>query len=209
MLDAMNATPSPGLSPPRRCRPLAVWLLLGLAACGGGGGGSSSEDAAASPGGAGSPSTPLATSAEISCGIADFQAEALRLVNARRAAGATCGARGSFAAAPALAWDAQLAQAAYRHSRDMADHDHFSHTGTDGSTLGARVSAAGYAWSGVGENIGAGYGSLQSVVDGWMASDGHCANLMSPGFTAFGLACARNSASSYGLYWTLDLARPQ
>ena len=52
-------------------------------------------------------------------------------------------------------------QAAYRHSRDMADHDHFSHTGTDGSTLGARVDAAGYAWSGVGENIGAGYGSLQ------------------------------------------------
>lgn len=208
MLDAMHATPHPAGAPPRRYRLLALGLLLALGACGGGGGGGG-EEVAASSDGASSPAAPLATGAEISCGFADFQAEALRLVNARRAAGATCGARGSFAAVPALAWDAQLAQAAYRHSRDMADNDHFSHTGTDGSTLGARVSAAGYAWSGVGENIGAGYGSLQSVVDGWMASDGHCANLMSPGFTAFGLACARNSASSYGLYWTLDLARPQ
>lgn len=209
MLDAMHAKPRSAGAPQHGYRLLALGLLLALGACGGGGNGGSSEDVAAAPGGASSPAAPLATDAEISCGFADFQAEALRLVNARRAAGATCGARGSFAAVPALAWDAQLAQAAYRHSRDMADHDHFSHTGTDGSTLGARVDAAGYAWSGVGENIGAGYGSLQSVVDGWMASDGHCANLMSPGYTELGLACARNNASSYGLYWTLDLARPR
>lgn len=85
-------------------------------------------------------------------------------------------------------------------------HDPFSHTGTAGSTLGTRITAAADARSGVGENIGAGYGSVQTVVDGWMASDGHCANLMSPGFTELGLAAAR---SSVGPYRTLAPARSQ
>jgi uncharacterized protein YkwD len=40
-----------------------------------------------------------------------------------------------------------------------------------------------------------------------MASDGHCANLMDADFTEFGLACARNEASTYRSYWTLDLVR--
>ena len=98
--------------------------------------------------------------------------------------------------------------AAYDHSRDMADNNYFSHTSRDGRTLGTRVTAAGYSWSGVGENIAAGYGSVQQTVDAWMASDGHCANLMNASFTQYGLACARNDASTYRTYWTLDLARP-
>jgi uncharacterized protein YkwD len=145
----------------------------------------------------------------LSCGLPNFQAEALRLVNARRAAGASCGSRGSFAAAPALAWHASLASAAYGHSRDMADVNYFSHTSADGRTPAARVSAAGYRWQAVGENIGAGYGTVQAVVDGWMASEGHCANLMTANFVHMGLACAKAPSSSFGTYWTLVLARPQ
>lgn len=175
---------------------IALSALLG---CGGGGG-----DSTPAEGG----SAPVAGGADITCGLAGFEADALRLINERRAAGAICGARGSYAAAPTLAAQAQLTSAAYAHSRDMADQNYFSHTSLDGRTPGARVSAAGYAWSSVGENIAAGYSTVQQTMDAWMASDGHCANLMNPGFTRFGLACARNSASTYGTYWTLDLARP-
>lgn len=188
--------------PPGLTRAVAAALTsLALGACGGGGG---NDQAAAPPGS----SAPPPAGTDVTCGLANFEADALRLINQRRAAGATCGSRGSFAAAAALSAQAQLTNAAYGHSRDMADNNYFSHTSLDGRTLGTRVSAAGYSWSSVGENIAAGYGTVQQTMDAWMASEGHCANLMAPGFTQFGLACARNSASTYGTYWTLDLARP-
>lgn len=192
---------------PRSLRVHAAALLLSLlAACGGGGG---SDDAApAGGGGAPAPGGGTSTGADVTCGLANFDADALRLINQYRAAGASCGSRGSFAPASALSAQAQLTSAAHGHSRDMADNNYFSHTSLDGRTPGTRVTAAGYSWSSVGENIAAGYGSVQAVVDGWMASDGHCANLMNPGFTQYGLACARNDASTYRLYWTLNLARP-
>jgi uncharacterized protein YkwD len=133
----------------------------------------------------------------------------LRLVNQYRAAGATCGSRGSFAPAAALTRQAQLASAAYGHSRDMADNNYFSHTSLDGRSLSDRINATGYAWSTIGENIAAGHGSVQAVVNAWMGSEGHCANLMNPNFTQFGLACARNDASTYRIYWTQNLARPR
>jgi uncharacterized protein YkwD len=188
-----------------RIHAAALSLSL-LAACGGGGG---SDDAAPASGGAApAPGGGASTGADVTCGLANFDADALRLINQHRAAGASCGSRGSFAPTTALAAQAQLTSAAYGHSRDMADNNYFSHNSLDGRTPGTRVTASGYSWSSVGENIAAGYGSVQAVVDGWMASDGHCANLMNPGFTQYGLACARNDASTYRLYWTLNLARP-
>ena len=173
------------------------WLavLLALQACGGGG-----DDGGATA------ATPVA--ADIGCGLANFQADALRIVNARRAQGASCGTRGSFAPAGALAWNTALANAAYGHSRDRADQNFFSHTGSDGSSFDARISAAGYSWHAVAENIAAGPTSVQAVVDGWMASDGHCANIMSASYRDMGLACARTASSAYGIYWTMDLGAP-
>ena len=103
-----------------------------------------------------------------------------------------------------------LAQAAAGHSQDMAARNYFSHTSADGRTLVDRVNATGYAWSSLGENIAAGYPSVNAVVDGWMASDGHCANLMNPAFRDIGMACVPGTASStYKTYWTLDLGKPR
>ncbi len=150
----------------------------------------------------------MSSGADVTCGLPDFQAEALRRVNAHRAAGAACGARGSYPSAPALTWNTVLTDASYGHSLDMANQNYFSHTSRDGRSAGDRVTAAGYRWSLVGENIAAGYGTVANVVAGWMASDGHCANLMNPNFRDFGLACARNGTSTYGDYWTMDLGRP-
>ena len=197
----------------------ALVLLTLLQACGGGGGDDSNnndvssaapatqtEPTASAP--AASAPTGTAPAPDTTCGLANFEADALRIVNQQRAAGASCGARGSFAPAAALMLNARLGTAAYGHSRDMADNNYFSHDSLDGRSMVQRINATGYAWSTVGENIAAGYGSVQSVVSGWMASDGHCANLMNPRFTEFGLACARNDASRYRTYWTQNLGRP-
>jgi uncharacterized protein YkwD len=140
------------------------------------------------------------------CNLVGFQAEAMRLVNAQRSAGASCGNRGAFAAAAPLAWNDALTQAGLRHSDDMVARNFFSHTGSDGTSAGTRATAAGYVWSSWGENIAAGQRSVADVVAGWMASDGHCANIMSPGFRDVGLACVSGDAgTTYGTYWTMVL----
>lgn len=197
-----------------------LMLLALLQACGGGGGddaNNSNASAAAPSATPAAPSAPApaasapagsAPAADTTCGLANFEADVLRLVNQQRAAGASCGARGSFAPAAALTPNARLAAAAYGHSRDMADNNYFSHDSLDGRSMADRINATGYTWSTIGENIAAGYDSVQSVVSGWMSSDGHCANLMNPRFTELGMACARNDASTYRLYWTQEFGRP-
>ena len=57
-----------------------------------------------------------------------------------------------------------------------------------------------------GENIAAGYSTVLSVMEGWLKSPGHCANIMSPYFREIGAAKAVNLNSTYHTYWTLDLA---
>lgn len=134
----------------------------------------------------------------------------LAAVNAHRRAGANCGSRGVFAPAPELTWNAALTQAAVVHSDDMVANNFFNHTGSNGSTLGTRATAAGYAWSSLGENIAAGQSTIAIVVDGWMKSDGHCANVMNAGFREIGAACvAGNANTSYRTYWTQDFGTPR
>jgi uncharacterized protein YkwD len=127
-----------------------------------------------------------------------------------RAAGTTCGARGAFAPTGAVTWNGKLTQSSDGHSRDMQALNYFSHTSADGRTLSDRINATGYLWSTIGENIAAGYPSVDNVMDGWIASDGHCANLMNPGFTEMGLACVSGTTvNSYSTYWTMNLGRPR
>lgn len=179
---------------------MAAGVSLMLAACGGGG------DAAPATGDQAVQPAPGATP---DCGLADFPATALTLINAQRAAGADCRSAGQFGPAAALRWNDLLAQAAAGHSSDMAENDYFSHTSRDGRTLAERIDATGYEWTSAGENIAAGYGSVEAVMAGWMASDGHCANIMKPQFTEMGMACVPGSASTtYTSYWTLNLAKP-
>lgn len=174
-----------------------VGLLALLSACGGGGGDSPAASSSGSTAAASSTGT---------CNLADFQQQVLDRVNALRATGGSCGASGNFAASKPLTWNGLLAKASDGHAADMATQNYFAHTSLDGRTLGTRVTAAGYSWQLVGENIAAGYSSVESVMAGWRASDGHCANLLNPAYTEIGVACvAAPSTSQYGNYWVMDL----
>ena len=143
----------------------------------------------------------------LTCNLTNFQQEILNRVNQARAAGRTCGST-SYAPAPALRWNGVLFNAAGAHSTDMAANNYFSHTSQDGRNPGQRITGAGYAWSGYGENIAAGQTSVQAVVDGWLASPGHCANIMNASYVDMATACVASSTSTYRTYWTMDLARP-
>jgi len=145
----------------------------------------------------------------MACGEANFRAQVLALINQRRAAAANCGSSGSFPQAAPVAWNDALLQAAWGHSSDMARRNYFSHTSPEGGSLSMRIDAAGYDWSSIGENIAAGQPDAASVIAGWMASPGHCKNIMTAAYVEIGMACAYNAASRYGRYYTLDLARPR
>ncbi|HEX5207985.1 MAG TPA: CAP domain-containing protein [Steroidobacteraceae bacterium] len=132
----------------------------------------------------------------------------LALTNQARARGRTCGAQ-SFPPAPPLSLAPDLMRAALAHSQDMAAHDFFSHTGSDGSTPGLRVTHAGYRWSMMGENVASGVRTPQEAVAGWLASPHHCANIMTAGFRQMGVAFAVNRRSGNVIYWTEDFGKPR
>lgn len=142
--------------------------------------------------------------------LGDWQAaaqEVLSRTNEARAKPRRCGSR-HYEAAPPLRWSDQLGQTALVHSQDMASADFFSHQGSDGSQVGQRARREGYQWLGVGENLAAGQGTPEQAISGWLASPGHCANLMDPRFTELGAAYATNPNSEAVIYWTQVFGLP-
>lgn len=117
---------------------------------------------------------------------ADFEDEVLDLVNARRAQGATCGGQ-TFGPTHALETNDKLTAAARLHAYDMYDRNFFGHTNPDDESPGDRIDAQGYAWSTWGENVANGQSSPEAVMQTWMSSSGHCANIMSPSFDEIGI----------------------
>ena len=125
----------------------------------------------------------------------------LDLVNATRATGCNCGTK-TMPPVPALTWNNRLATAAFKHSQDMNDKNYFEHTSQDGRSFSTRITAEGYNWLSVGENIAKGYSTEQEVVQAWFNSPGHCENIMSSKFTEMG-------AGRVGEYWTQDFGKPE
>ncbi len=133
--------------------------------------------------------------------------ELLAAINAARARRRQCGDV-TQPPAPAVAWSSALARTASQHASDLAARADISHTGSDGSDVGQRASAAGYGWTSVAENIAGGPASVAQVMSGWLSSPGHCANIMGASFRDVGMACVMQAGSLYTRYWTLVLARP-
>ncbi|MGE8174955.1 CAP domain-containing protein [Pseudomonas fluorescens] len=142
--------------------------------------------------------------------LGDWQAEGqklLEMINSARKQTRQCGAQ-SFAATQPLAWNATLATAAQAHTQSMANQNFFDHKDRDGRTPGDRAELAGYAGQQIGENIAAGQDTVRKVVDGWLSSPGHCANLMNPQFRELGAAYAVDPKSDAGIYWTAMFGTP-
>ena len=125
---------------------------------------------------------------------------ALALVNEARAQARRCGNE-RYAPAPPLVLDITLGSVAELHARDMARHGRMSHEGSDGSTPAQRLTRAGYVWRTVAENVAAGDTSADAVMRTWLASPGHCANLMNPDVREMGIAWAFEPSSPKGTYW--------
>ena len=121
----------------------------------------------------------------------------LDAVNQVRRQGADCRSEGTFPAAPSLKLAFPLTQAAQRHANTMAETGCFSHDGTgeapcpDGSAC-TRIAEAGYLWSAVAENIAINMGGVDDVVEQWLASDGHCKNMLSDRYTELGAGMVRD-----------------
>jgi len=92
-----------------------------------------------------------------------------------------------------LGLDHKLTQAAQKHSDDQANHSNMSHSGSDGSDPGERITESGFQWRSYGENVAYGYNDEVKCMKEWMDSPGHRANILSPKVTKFGSAVAYNS----------------
>ncbi|WP_338059057.1 CAP domain-containing protein [Streptomyces humi] len=129
-------------------------------------------------------STPKATAT-----ASGVVARIVELVNAERAK----------VGCSALTLNATLSKVAQAHSDDMAAHQNMSHTGSDGSSPGDRITRAGYTWSTYGENVAYGYATPEQVMAAWMASPGHKANILDCAFKEIGVGLAQPNS-----YWTQD-----
>ena len=121
--------------------------------------------------------------------IAAWEQEVFDLVNAIRAENDL----------PAYEYDEKLADVARAHSQDMIDREFFDHTNPDGDQPWDRMSAAGIRWYAAAENIAAGQRTPEEVVDAWMNSPGHRANILGDcEYLGVGVALG----GSFGYYWT-------
>ncbi|OSP42583.1 stress protein, partial [Streptomyces sp. 13-12-16] len=123
-------------------------------------------------------------------GLSRTTGEVIELTNRERAR----------AGLPPLSHDPLLTAAAQAHSADMVARDFYSHTAPDGGRPWDRAAAAGSARRTIGENIACGQRSAAEVVQGWMNSPGHRANILKAGFTHIGVGFAGGGRA--GTYWT-------
>ncbi len=108
---------------------------------------------------------------------------------------------------PALVANTHLSRSAQGWTRTMVAIGAFTH----GSDFAARITQAGFEWSAAGENIATGFVTPSQVVDGWMGSQGHCQNILDPGFTEIGVGVVLRPVAHVALRpatWTADFGLP-
>ncbi|WP_329284780.1 sigma-70 family RNA polymerase sigma factor [Streptomyces sp. NBC_01455] len=142
------------------------------------------------------PAKASASAPKVAAAPATTVAQVVALVNKERAT-AGCGP---------LTEDAQLEKAAQAHSDDMAARNFFEHTNPDGADPGQRITAAGYRWSTYGENIAQGQQTPEAVMESWMNSPGHRANILNCAFKNIGVGVHKGSG---GPWWTQDFGAKQ
>lgn len=106
---------------------------------------------------------------------------------------------------PPLAASPLLNRSAQGWTDVMVSSDQFTH----GTNFASRISAVGFVWRTAGENIATGYSTPRGVVRAWMASTGHCENILNPSYREIGTGIStrpvRGFATGAGT-WTQDFA---
>lgn len=130
-------------------------------------------------------------------GHGSVQEQALELANRERRQGGCAD----------LTIDRRLIEAADAHATDMATLGYLKHRDNHGNRVGERVTNTGYQWSRVGENLARGQSSVYDVVDGWMNSSVHRANILDCELSQVGVGLAY--ASDGTPYWVQAFATPR
>ena len=115
-----------------------------------------------------------------------FEAEVVRLVNIER----------KKAGLPELRHNWELSRVARYKSEDMKDKGYFAHNSPTYGTPFQMMKSFGISYRTAGENIARGQITPEAVVNAWMNSSGHRANILNPSFTEIGVGYAS------GHYWT-------
>ncbi len=119
--------------------------------------------------------------------VSSYEAEVVRLVNRERSKNGL---------APLTA-DWELSRVARYKSQDMKDKNYFSHTSPTYGSPFQMIKSFGISYKSAGENIAKGYATPEAVVNGWMNSSGHRANILNKSFTHIGVGYVAG-----GNYWT-------
>lgn len=125
-----------------------------------------------------------------------YAGEVLRLVNIER----------DKVGAAHLVLDGALCDAANMRAIEMDYSGNFSHTRPDGRDCFTVFSFCKISFHTCGENIAAGYPTPAAVVDGWMNSTGHKANILNTAFTKMGLGYSTGGGGEYRHYWAQEFA---
>ena len=119
--------------------------------------------------------------------VASYEHEVVRLVNEIRQQNGL----------KPLTENWELSRVARYKSQDMLDNRYFSHTSPTYGSPFQMIKAFGLSYRTAGENIAKGYASPQAVVNGWMNSSGHRANILNVSYTQIGIGYV-----AQGNYWT-------
>lgn len=136
------------------------------------------------------PQPATATTSSPTSAFSDFQARVIALVNTERTS------RGLNA----LSGNTSLSDVATRKSQDMADLGYFDHTSPTYGSPFDMMKQFGIHYTTAGENIAMGQTTPEQVMNGWMNSEGHRANILNAAFTQIGVGIAKNADGR--LYWT-------
>jgi uncharacterized protein YkwD len=160
----------------------------------------SAQNTGLSPSGAPSPSNGIANSTLSSTpsGGSDFAGRVINLANAFR----------NTNGLPSLKFNSKLAAIAQAYSQTMATQDFVAHQSLDGSQPWDRMTAGGYKWTRSAENIAAGQETPEEVVQSWINSPSHRANLLDPQLKETGVGyyflAADTGNTNYNYYWTQE-----
>ena len=102
--------------------------------------------------------------------------------------------RAAYGLSP-LTLSARLSSGARLKSQDMRDNGYFDHTSPTYGTPFEMMAQLGITYATAGENIAMGYSTAEAVVEAWMNSVGHRANILSENYTQIGVGYVDG-------YWT-------